>query len=99
MQKGGFVYIMCSPRRSSLYIGVTSDLRRRVWQHKTKHDPGSYTAKYGCVVCVYYDYHERIEAAIATEKKLKASNRRHKEQLITSMNPNWIDLWPEIDGV
>jgi len=54
MQRGGYVYIMASPNRSVLYIGLTSDLHKRVYEHKNKNHPASFTAKYNCVILVFY---------------------------------------------
>ncbi|MBS1774259.1 MAG: GIY-YIG nuclease family protein [Bacteroidetes bacterium] len=97
MYKGGAVYIMSSPNRGTLYIGVTSDLSGRAWEHKNKIYPDSFTAKYNCVVLVYFKYFEGIEEAIEEEKRLKKANRAYKESLIDSMNPNWNDLYDIIE--
>ena len=96
MAKGGSVYIMSSLNNSTLYTGVTSDLLVRVQQHKNKAYPNSFTAKYNCTKLVYYKFYESIEAAIEEEKRIKGGNRKQKEFLITTMNPNWKDLWEEI---
>lgn len=97
MLKGGHVYMMCSPNRTTIYIGVSSELITRVWQHRTKYRPGSFTAKYNCIVLVYYAYFDSIEAAIVEEKRLKGHSRKEKERLIELKNPNWFDLWDEIN--
>ena len=96
MLKGGCVYIMASPNRSTLYIGVSSALVERVWQHRTKYYPTGFTARYNCVMLVFYKYFESIEAAIAEEKRPKKANRAYKDRLIESENPNWDDLWFQI---
>lgn len=96
MQRGGVVYIMCSPNRTTLYIGVTSNLYERVYEHRNKHYPDSFTAKYNCVMLVYYTPYKRIEEAIVAEKKLKDRNRKYKEKLIDSFNPDWKDLWEDL---
>ena len=96
MQRGAVVYIMCSPNRTTLYMGVTSNLYERVYEHRNKHYPDSFTAKYNCVMLVYYTPYERIEEAIVAEKKLKDRNRKYKEKLIDSFNPDWRDLWEEL---
>ena len=96
MGKGGTVYIMCSLNGSTLYTGVTSELLIRVQQHKNKENPNSFTAKYNCIKLVYYKFYESIEAAIEEEKRIKGGNRKQKEFLIESMNPEWKDLWEEI---
>ena len=90
--KGGFVYILCSPNRSTLYVGVTSDLKSRVYEHRSKLYPKSFSAKYNCVMLVYYNHFETIEAAIAEEKRIKGGNRGMKETLIDSVNEDWTDL-------
>ena len=96
MAKGGCVYIMTSLNNSTLYTGVTSELLVRVQQHKNKENPNSFTAKYNCSKLVYYKFYESIEAAIEEEKRIKGGNRKQKEFLIHSMNPEWNDLWEEI---
>lgn len=96
MQRGGVVYIMCSPNRTTLYIGVTSNLYERVYEHRNKHYPDSFTAKYNCIMLVYYTPYERIEEAIVAEKKLKDRMRKYKEELIDGFNPDWKDLWEEL---
>ncbi|OSZ78353.1 excinuclease ABC subunit C [Chitinophagaceae bacterium IBVUCB1] len=96
MQRGGVVYIMCSPNRTTLYIGVTSNLCERVYEHRNKYYLNSFTAKYNCVMLVYYAPYERIEEAIIAEKKLKDRSRRYKEKLIDSINPAWKDLWEDL---
>jgi putative endonuclease len=98
MYKSGAVYIMSSPNRASLYVGVSSNLPGRVWEHKNKKYPTCFTAKYNCVVLVYYKYFESIEDAIAEEKRIKGGSRKAKEQMIDSMNPNW-NIWSIIDHV
>jgi len=79
-----------------LYVGVTSQLIERVWEHKTHVYPESFTARYGCNTLVYYQGFDGIEEAITEEKRLKGSNRAKKMRLIEEMNPNWKDLWEEI---
>jgi putative endonuclease len=96
MQKGGFVYILSSPNRTTLYTGVTSDLLKRVHQHRNKEHPTSFSAKYNCVMLVYYRAFEGIEDAIAEEKRIKGGNRKQKELLIESTNRSWKDLWEDI---
>lgn len=96
MQRGGIVYVMCSPNKTTLYIGVTSDLHKRVSEHRLKVYPDSFTAKYNCVSLVYYIGYDRIEEAIVAEKKLKDRSRKYKDDLITKFNPEWKDLYPEL---
>lgn len=97
MTRGGAVCIMASKRNGTLYTGVTADLKRRIDAHKTKYNPESFTAKYACNVLVYYQSFHHIEAAIAEEKRIKGGNRKNKLKLIESMNPEWKDLWDEIN--
>jgi len=72
-QRGGCVYIMTNARHTVLYTGVTSDLVSRVWQHKNKVYPDSFTAKYSCVKLVYYEFYSHIEEAISAEKLIKGA--------------------------
>jgi len=75
------------------YVGVTSELISRVYEHKNKVYPNSFTAKYNCDKLVYYLFYSHIEEAIAAEKILKGSNRKHKQQLVSSLNSEWKDLY------
>ena len=95
--KQSYVYIMSSGRNGTLYIGVTSDLARRVYQHQNSQ--GSvFTSRYRVRDLVYYEVFEDIAAAIVREKQLKAWKRRWKIRIIEAMNPEWRDLCPEIVG-
>ena len=96
MDKGGYVYIMTNKNKTTLYIGVTSDLRTRVLQHRQHFYPNSFTAKYKLTYCIYYRYFFSIEEAINKETQLKKWRREKKDQLINEMNPGWNDLWNEI---
>lgn len=87
---------MTNYQRSTLYIGVTSDLRNRIYEHQTKIYPDSFTAKYELIFCIYYETFMTIEEAIAREKQLKKWNRRKKELLIDKFNKGWYDLSAEI---
>jgi putative endonuclease len=95
-QMGGWVYIMCSLNHSTLYVGVTSNLPSRVYQHKHKHYPNSFSAKYNCVNLVYYRWFGTIIEAITEEKRIKGGSRKRKEEMINGMNPDWKDLYEEI---
>lgn len=90
--KQGFVYILASQRNGTLYIGVTSDLLKRVWEHKNKIVKG-FTEKYGVDKLVYYEQCEDIMGAIQREKQLKKWNRSWKLKLIEKKNPKWRDLY------
>ena len=95
-QRGGSVYIVTNQRRTTLYVGVTSDLPRRPWQHKTKYYPRSFTARYHCDCLVYHEAYPAITEAIAREKQLKAGARKKKIAIIHRMNPEWRDLYDDI---
>ena len=86
------VYILASKRNGTLYIGVTSDLEKRVYQHKHGVLEG-FTKKYGVHTLVYYECGESVEAALAREKQLKQWNRKWKLNLIEKENPEWRDLY------
>lgn len=75
-----------------LYVGVTSDIKIRVHQHKSKYYPSSFTAKYNCTKLVYFECFLSIEEAIAREKNIKNWKRVWKNELINKSNPNWDDL-------
>ncbi len=90
--KKGYVYIMTNKNRTTLYIGVTSNLMKRIAEHKTKTYPNSFTAKYNCSMLVYYKEFQTILLAIAEEKRLKGGSRQQKIDLINSINQNWNDL-------
>ena len=96
IKHGGFVYIVTNRYNTVLYTGVTSELRARIHEHKTKFYPKSFTAKYNCDKIVWYQVLPYIEEAIEREKQIKAGNRRNKEALINELNPGWKDLWEEI---
>jgi putative endonuclease len=93
MQRGGCIYIVTNLTHSVLYIGVTSDIITRIWEHKNKVHPKSFTAKYNCTKLVYYNFYPHIEEAITAEKNLKARKRESKIDLINKLNPEWKDLY------
>ncbi len=86
------VYMLASRRHGTLYLGVTNNLARRIWEHKTKVIPG-FSAKYGVDRLVWYEAYDRIDEAIAREKALKKWRRDWKLRLIEEMNPEWEDLY------
>ncbi|ANO35001.1 endonuclease [Vibrio breoganii] len=90
--KAPCVYILSSINRKVLYIGVTSNLKGRVWQHKSHYFP-SFTSRYHVTRLVYFEVHDEMEHAIEKEKKLKFWRRSWKDALITEMNPEWNDLY------
>ena len=90
-----YVYILASKIGGTLYIGVTNDLIRRVFEHKSKFVRG-FTKKYDVIRLVYYEQYDDIGTAIQREKRLKKWNRQWKIRLIEERNPNWNDLYPSI---
>ena len=99
MKYGGCVYIITNQYNTVLYTGVTSELRARIWEHKMKFYPKSFTAKYNCNKIVWYESFQRIEEAIDREKQIKGGSRKDKEALIKTINPAWKDLWEIIQDL
>ena len=95
MEKYYYIYILASDDCGTLYIGVTSNLIKRVWQHKYKVFKG-FTEKYNVDKLVYYEVFNDINEAIQREKHLKNWNRGWKIRLINKENPSWIDLYEEM---
>jgi putative endonuclease len=95
--KQPIVYILASQRNGVLYIGATSDLIQRAWQHKNDLVPG-FTQKHGVHLLVYFEQHADMLAAITREKQLKKWLRAWKLALIEKTNPDWRDLWEDIVG-
>ena len=95
MNKQPCVYILASQRNGTLYIGVTSDLIQRVYQHRTEAADG-FSKRYGVHDLVWYEVHEMMESAILREKQLKKWSRIAKIRLIERQNPSWRDLWTEL---
>jgi len=89
------VYLLASKPNGTLYVGVTSDLVKRVWEHKDDLVEG-FTSKYGVHLLVYYEMHEDMLGAITREKQIKKWNRSWKLKLIERDNPEWKDLWAEV---
>ena len=90
-----YVYMLANRKQGTLYIGVTNDLIRRIYEHK-EGLVESFTKRYGVDRLVYFETHDSIEAAIVREKKLKHWKRDWKTDLIERDNPDWRDLYPEI---
>ena len=91
------VYLLASQRNGTLYVGVTSDLVHRVWQHRTNAMEG-FSKKYHVHLLVWFEQHSSMEFAIIREKAIKKWNRTWKLDLIVKSNPEWQDLWPIING-
>ena len=95
-----FVYILMNKTNSVDYTGVTNDLNRRVYEHKTSYNEGGFTSRYNVNKLVYFEEYDDPESAIAREKQIKGLSREKKLDLIKSMNPNFEDLakdWYKID--
>jgi putative endonuclease len=95
MERHPAVYILTNHYLGTLYIGATSDLPRRVWQHRNDLVEG-FTATYALHRLVWFEVHTTMYAAISREKQLKKWNRAWKLELIRATNPQWRDLWEEI---
>lgn len=93
----GWVYILASKPRGTLYVGVTGDLVRRIHEHRISAVPG-FTKTHGVTRLVCYERHETMPLAIQREKNIKHWPRAWKVSLIEGMNPHWRDLWPDIVG-
>nr|RAW04015.1 GIY-YIG nuclease family protein [Aerococcus urinae] len=93
--KGGWVYIMTDKPNGTLYVGVTSDIARRAWEHREGVAVG-FTKRYGLKRLVYVERHEEIESAIQRETRLKHGPRAWKVRLIHGSNPDWADLYPTL---
>ena len=88
-----YVYILANKYHTVLYTGVTSDLIRRIYEHKNHLDPNSFTAKYKVTKLVYFEETSDIKAAIEREKQIKSWQRHRKIGLIFDLNPGWVDLY------
>jgi len=95
MPKQPCVYILANQRNGTLYVGVSSDLVKRIWIHKNDFIEG-FSKQYGVHSLVFYELHANMAAAITREKQIKKWNRSWKMELIESTNPEWKDLWEQI---
>jgi len=95
VEKAGFVYIMASKRNGTIYIGVTSDLQARAYQHREGLIEG-FTKRYKCKLLVWYEAYEDLDEARLRELRLKKWNRQWKLRLIEEMNPDWDDLFESL---
>lgn len=93
MERQPCVYLLASKRNGTLYTGVTSNLLKRVWEHKNNVVEG-FTKKYNVHILVWYEVHEAMESAIQREKAIKNWKRSRKIKVIEATNPNWGDLYP-----
>jgi putative endonuclease len=92
IEKRPCVYLLASQRNGTLYAGVTSDLIKRVWEHKSDFVDG-FTKKYGVHTLVWFEMHESMDSAITRERTIKGWKRRWKLELIEASNPDWQDLY------
>jgi len=90
--KESYIYIITNFDRTTLYIGVTNDLVRRIYEHKNHLIKDSFSDKYNCGTCIYYEKFNDINQTIEREKQLKKWNRKKKENLINTKNPRWVSL-------
>ena len=97
--KPGFIYIVTNKYNNTYYIGVTSDLPKRILEHIEKRYENSFSARYNLNKLVYYEQFQMIGDAIAREKQLKGGSRQNKVSLIENMNPQWLDLYEEIKDI
>jgi len=95
--KSPCVYIMASRRNGTLYCGVTSNLARRAYEHRTGACEG-FTKRYGCARLVWYEFSERMDEAISREKQIKGGSRAKKLALIQTLNPTWADLYEMLNS-
>jgi len=98
MRKHPCVYLLASDRNGTLYVGVTSDPVKRVWQHR-EHVIVGFSDRYDVTKLVWYEQHETMESAIQREQRIKKWNRAWKVRLIDEFNPSWRDLWPDLVGM
>lgn len=91
-----YVYIMSSTSNYAIYTGVTNNLVRRVYEHRTGADPDGFTTKYAVKKLVYYESTHDVLSAIEREKQIKSWSRKKKNTLIAGINPAWRDLYPEL---
>jgi len=96
MVRGGYAYITTTRKNTTLYVGVTSALKTRIYQHKNKEYPNSFTARYNIDKLVYYEGFHTIGAALAREYQIKSWRREKKIALINKFNPEWKDLYDDI---
>ena len=87
-----YIYLLGNKNNTTIYTGITSDLKRRIWEHKNKTTKG-FSSKYNLYKLLYYEIYQDPENAIIREKQIKSGSREKKIELIESMNPKWIDLY------
>jgi len=90
--QGSYVYIVTNKQNGTLYLGVTADLQKRIWEHKN-HTTDGFSSRYDLNMLVWYEIHDDINSAINREKQLKKWERKWKLRIIEEMNPEWLDLY------
>lgn len=95
--KAPAIYMLASKPRGTLYIGVTSNIVQRIWQHREGLE--GFTRRYGVKTLVWYEQHQTMTSAIGREKSMKKWRRAWKLELVERSNPQWRDLWPDIVGI
>ena len=90
-----YVYILCNKRKGTLYTGITSNLIKRIWQHKNEAVEG-FTKQYGLKCLVHFEQYQDVKEALLREKRIKKWNRQWKINLIEQNNPNWDDLYQKL---
>ena len=99
MKRGGYTYILTNLNNTVFYVGCTTSLRGRIYDHRTKAFSNSFTAKYNCDKIVYFEEFSTILDAIEREKQIKSGSRADKIKLIEKDNPFYLDLWEEIQDL
>jgi putative endonuclease len=97
MERQPYVYLLASDRNGTLYVGVTSDLIRRTWEHR-EHTAEGFSRRYDVTRLVWFEAHATMESAILREKRIKKWNRAWKVRLVDAANPSWRDMWFDIVG-
>ena len=97
-EKRFFVYILANQTNTTIYTGVTSDLPKRIYEHKHHLDPNSFTTKYNVTKLVYYEPVDSALSAIEREKQIKGWNRKRKNKLVSGMKPEWRELYDDVLG-
>ncbi|MDJ0641701.1 MAG: GIY-YIG nuclease family protein [Erythrobacter sp.] len=90
------VYMMANRKNGTIYTGVTSDLPKRAWEHRQGQIDG-FTKRYGCKLLVWFEFHSTMESAIEREKQIKGGSRKKKTGLIEAENPDWFDLFTDLN--
>ncbi len=90
-----YIYLLGNKNNTTIYTGITSDIKRRIWEHKNKTTKG-FSSKYNLYKLLYYEIYQDPENAIIREKQIKSGSREKKIELIESMNPKWVDLYDNL---